>query len=101
MRWMRRVWQHQPDSCAAYPADGKCSFQDIYLEVDYQPVKPTWVARQETPACDSKATVVSPSQIDFTVSTIPFSAPALPTVVTQPAAPKYSQSTSKLPWWSQ
>jgi len=66
--WAMFVLEHQPDSCAAYPADGKCSFQDIYLEVDYQPVKPTWVARQETPACDSKATVVSPSQIDFTWS---------------------------------
>jgi hypothetical protein len=52
------VLEHQPDTCKAYPASGVCTFSNIYLEVDGEEVTdPAWEAFQETPKCESKATV--------------------------------------------
>jgi hypothetical protein len=42
------VLEHQPDHCSAYPADGKMTFSDIYMEVDGVEVKDAkWAAKQE------------------------------------------------------
>jgi hypothetical protein len=61
------VLEHQPDSCDAYPADGECTFTDVTVEVEGSVVSsPKWVAKQEQPACDSKATVVDPHTLKFT-----------------------------------
>ena len=61
------VLEHQPDHCSAYPADGKMTFSDIYMEVDGVEVKDAkWAAKQERPMCDSKAVVVDASTISFT-----------------------------------
>ena len=61
------VLEHQPDHCSAYPADGKMTFSDIYMEVDGVEVKDAkWAAKQEQPMCDSKAVVVDASTISFT-----------------------------------
>lgn len=59
------VLEHAPVTCAAYPPDNGMSFSSIYLEVDNQPVVPSWKAHQETPKCASQATIVSPSEIKF------------------------------------
>lgn len=63
------VLEHQPNSCSAYPTNGKCTFKDIVVEVDGEVVEnPEWSAQQEQPACDSKAIVVDSSTIEFTWS---------------------------------
>jgi len=60
------VLEHQPDRCDAYPSNGVCTFENIYLEVDNEPVKaPAWKALQETPACNSKCTVKDANTIEF------------------------------------
>ena len=60
------VLEHQPLFCAAYPSDGVCTFENIYIEVDGKAVTPDWKAEQEDPKCDSKATIVNPETIKFT-----------------------------------
>ena len=61
------VLEHQPSRCKAYPTSGEMSFENIYVEVDGQPVaSPKWAALQEQPACDSKAVVVDPATIKVT-----------------------------------
>ncbi len=60
------VLEHQPLTCRAYPTDGAMNFTNIYLEVDGKQVTPEWEAKQERPACDSKATIVDPTTIQFT-----------------------------------
>ena len=50
----------------AYPKDGECTFESIYMEVDGKPVTPTWTAAQERPACNSKCEVVDSKTIKFT-----------------------------------
>lgn len=62
------VLEHQPSSCKAYPPDGELTFQNIYIEVEGKPVVPKWEAKQERPACDSKAIITSPKEIKFTWS---------------------------------
>lgn len=63
------VLEHQPRSCKSYPPDGKMSFTNIVMQVDGKTVtSPKWHAEQQKPACDSKAVIVSPTQIDFTWS---------------------------------
>eukprot|EP00944_MAST-04C_sp_MAST-4C-sp1_P010416 g10416.t1 len=57
------VLEHQPLFCAAYPSDGVCTFENIYIEVDGKAVTPDWKAEQEDPKCDSKATIVNPETI--------------------------------------
>ena len=47
--------------CASLPASGICTFSDIYLEVDGEEVTDVaWEAKQETPKCNSVATVKDP-----------------------------------------
>eukprot|EP00729_Bicosta_minor_P007264 gene7264-33170_t len=60
------VLEHQPNNCKAYPKDGECTFESIYMEVDGKPVTPTWTAAQERPACNSKCEVVDSKTIKFT-----------------------------------
>jgi len=62
------VLEHQPRSCRAYPPDGQMSFTNIVMEVDGKKVTPKWEAKQERPACDSQAIIVSPTEIKFTWS---------------------------------
>jgi len=61
------VLEHQPAECKAYPKNGVCTFENIYLEVDNNPVKLiAWEAKQENPACDSKTTIIDSNTIKFT-----------------------------------
>merc|ERR1719231_345796 len=60
------VLEHQPRTCKAYPTNGDCKFENIYVEVAGKPATPEWKAVQERPACNSKATVVDAKTIDFT-----------------------------------
>jgi hypothetical protein len=63
------VLEHQPSHCSAYPTSGICTFENIYLEVDGEEVENVpWQAIQETPACDSKATVKDSKTIEFSWS---------------------------------
>jgi len=63
------VVEHQPDTCAAYPADGEMTFTNIYMEVEGAAVKPAWQALQEDPACNSKAVIISPTEIQLSWDT--------------------------------
>ena len=68
-----RVWlcsALQPSDCGQYPANGEVTFTDIHivLEGKYE-AKPTWSAQQYKPACNSQATVLSPSSLKFTWNT--------------------------------
>jgi hypothetical protein len=61
------VLEHQPRTCRAYPTNGVCEFENIYLEVEGQEVaNPQWEAKQERPACDSQTTIVDPRTIKIT-----------------------------------
>lgn len=64
------VVEHQPDSCAEYPADGGVLFSGISIAWDGKVSSdPAWTAQTYKPACNSKATVVSPSAISLTWDT--------------------------------
>lgn len=61
------VLEHQPSTCKAYPSDGAMTFENIVVEVEGQLVKNAqWTAKQEKPACSSKAIVKDSSTIEFT-----------------------------------
>ena len=61
------VLEHQPRSCKAYPAGGEMSFEHIHVGVDGQIVPNVqWEARQQEPACSSKAVVVDAQTLKFT-----------------------------------
>jgi len=61
------VLEHQPETCVAYPSNGECTFEDIYLEVDGQEVEsPVWEAVLEKPACNSQTTIVDSKTIKMT-----------------------------------
>jgi hypothetical protein len=61
------VLEHQPLFCSAYPADGVCTFTDIKVEVEGKLVEnASWTAFQEQPKCDSKATILNSSAVQFT-----------------------------------
>jgi len=62
------VLEHQPSSCKAYPPTGSVTFANIHVEVDGKPVVAQWQAKQENPACDSKATVIDPSTVSISWS---------------------------------
>ena len=64
------VVEHQPNSCAEYPADGGVVFSSISIawEGQVEP-NPAWTAQQFKPACNSKASIVSPSSVKFTWDT--------------------------------
>jgi hypothetical protein len=64
------VLEHQPRSCKAYPANGECTFHDIYLELGGQAVaSPKWTAAHVQNACNSEAVIVDPATIKFTWDT--------------------------------
>ena len=61
------VLEHQPRSCKAYPAGGEMTFEHIHVGVDGQIVPNVqWEARQQEPACSSKAVVVDAQTLKFT-----------------------------------
>lgn len=60
------VLEHQPSSCDAFPPNGSCVFEDIYVEVEGKAVTPQWEAFQEKPACGSKMTVVDSKTLAIT-----------------------------------
>merc|ERR1712087_876674 len=63
------VLEHQPSSCRAYPTNGVCEFENIYVEVEGQEVpNPQWQAKQERPACDSVTEIVDSQTIKTTWS---------------------------------
>lgn len=58
------VVEHQPVSCAMFPANGNITFSSIVVEVEGKIVtNPTWVAQQERPACNSKAIIINESTV--------------------------------------
>lgn len=64
------VLEHQPETCRAYPANGECTFENIYVEVEGQLVQdPLWEAKQERPACGSKTEIVDSHTIKMTWDT--------------------------------
>lgn len=60
------VLEHQPSSCDAFPPNGACVFEDIYVEVEGKAVTPQWEAVQESPKCGSKFTVVDSKTLAVT-----------------------------------
>lgn len=60
------VVEHQPRKCAQFPASGFVQFSDMYVEVEYLPVTPAWVAMQESPACGSEAVVLDTDLVSLT-----------------------------------
>ncbi len=62
------VLEHQPSSCKAYPPTGNVTFADIHVEVDGVPVVAQWQAKQENPACGSKAAVLDASTVSISWS---------------------------------
>jgi hypothetical protein len=61
------VLEHQPSFCKAYPTNGKCTFEDIILEVDNIVVaKPAWSAQTFNPKCNSKCVILDANTIEFT-----------------------------------
>jgi len=60
------VVEHQPSNCNEYPASGGITFSDIYIEVEGKPVEnPTFVAKQQKTACNSKAVIVDAKTVDL------------------------------------
>jgi len=60
------VVEHQPSNCKEYPASGGITFSDIYIEVEGHPVEnPTFVAKQQKTACNSKAVIVDAKTVDL------------------------------------
>lgn len=59
------VLEHAPKKCAALPADGACTFTDIYLEVDgKQVLAPAWQpVIGKAAKCSSKTTITDPKTI--------------------------------------
>ena len=61
------VLEHQPFLCSAYPTDGVCTFENIYVEVENKHVEnPEWKSMQEQPKCNSKCEIVNNETIKFT-----------------------------------
>lgn len=63
------VLEHQPLTCKAYPADGSMSFENIYLEVEYEEVTPAWESEIGQNACNSACVVKDPATLEFTWDT--------------------------------
>ena len=62
------VVEHQPNSCAEYPANGNVVFQDIAIAwADGH--APAWTATPFKPACNSKGVVNNASTVTFTWDT--------------------------------
>ena len=66
------VVEHQPESCAMFPANGNITFTSIVVEVEGEVVtNPDWVVAEETPACESKAVVVDAETVMLQWSAAP------------------------------
>eukprot|EP00036_Acanthoecidae_sp_10tr_P011507 CAMPEP_0182927124 /NCGR_PEP_ID=MMETSP0105_2-20130417/13272_1 /TAXON_ID=81532 ORGANISM="Acanthoeca-like sp., Strain 10tr" /NCGR_SAMPLE_ID=MMETSP0105_2 /ASSEMBLY_ACC=CAM_ASM_000205 /LENGTH=232 /DNA_ID=CAMNT_0025065051 /DNA_START=24 /DNA_END=722 /DNA_ORIENTATION=+ len=51
------VVEHSPMNCAEFPANGNVTFTDISIAVNGVKTTPRWEAKQQRPACGSKALV--------------------------------------------
>eukprot|EP01059_Diplonema_ambulator_P034547 TRINITY_DN7792_c0_g1_i1.p1 TRINITY_DN7792_c0_g1~~TRINITY_DN7792_c0_g1_i1.p1 ORF type:complete len:224 (+),score=65.99 TRINITY_DN7792_c0_g1_i1:49-720(+) len=63
------VVEHQPRSCAQYPADGKITFADIYVELDGQAVTPQWQQIKYKDACNCTGSTIDSKTLEFTWET--------------------------------
>jgi len=64
------VVEHQPNSCAEYPASGGMVFSDISIAWENKVVSaPQWTAQQFKPACNCKAAIISSSSVSFSWDT--------------------------------
>ena len=64
------VVEHQPNSCAEYPASGGMVFSDISIAWENKVVSaPQWTAQQFKPACNCKAAIISSSSVGFSWDT--------------------------------
>eukprot|EP01060_Flectonema_neradi_P028359 TRINITY_DN380_c8_g1_i1.p1 TRINITY_DN380_c8_g1~~TRINITY_DN380_c8_g1_i1.p1 ORF type:complete len:233 (+),score=52.02 TRINITY_DN380_c8_g1_i1:118-816(+) len=63
------VVEHQPSSCKQYPADGKITFENIYVELDGQAHTPEWEQVKYKDACDCVGKTIDPKTIEFTWDT--------------------------------
>jgi len=80
------VLEHQPNSCNAYPSNGECTFENIYLEVEGKEVSnPAWEAHQLQPACSSQTEIVDSRTIKMTWDTSASSSAPLRTGLPFPA----------------
>eukprot|EP00755_Sulcionema_specki_P004986 Sspe_Gene.31513::Locus_15538_Transcript_1_1_Confidence_1.000_Length_737::g.31513::m.31513 len=48
------VVEHQPEKCSEYPANGKITFSNIYVELDGKPATPQWEQVKYEDACNCK-----------------------------------------------
>jgi hypothetical protein len=85
------VLEHQPRTCAAYPTNGVCTFENIVLTVDNAVVTPSWTAQTYKPACDSQVKIVDPKTITFTWN------PAAGADFAQPDLPMNATESSSTP----
>ena len=64
------VLEHAPDtcdSCERTPPNGKCTFENINVEVEGKAATPQWTSvKGGSYSCKSKATIVDPRTIEFT-----------------------------------
>jgi len=61
------VLEHQPQSCDELPPNGIVKWTNITVEVNNKPVaQPLFVAKQESPTCNSKAEVIDSSTVSIT-----------------------------------
>ena len=61
------VLEHQPQSCDELPPNGIVKWTNITVEVNNKPVaEPLFVAKQESPTCNSKAEVIDSSTVSIT-----------------------------------
>eukprot|EP00753_Platysulcus_tardus_P001035 PLAT10981.1.p2 GENE.PLAT10981.1~~PLAT10981.1.p2 ORF type:complete len:257 (+),score=105.20 PLAT10981.1:39-773(+) len=63
------VVEHQPQTCAAYPANGNVVFRDIAVEWEGKPSTPSWKGYKYKDDCDCTPDVVSSSELKFTWQT--------------------------------
>ena len=63
------VLEHTPRKCAALSAAGEMSFENIYLEVEYEEVTPAWESEIGQNACNSACVVKDPATLEFTWDT--------------------------------
>ena len=62
------VVEHQPNSCAEYPADGGVVFENIQVQWE-SGAAPAWKIAQFKPACNSLGKVLNASALQFTWDT--------------------------------
>jgi len=55
--------------CDDYPPTGEVTFDQILVEVDGKPVKPTWQTMTKDTTCNEQTVVVSPTEVKITFNT--------------------------------